>query len=402
MSTARTADFLIVGGGVIGLTIGLELKRRRPDAAVTLIEKEDACGMHASGRNSGVLHAGFYYTADSLKARFTKAGNRAWSAYCEARGLRINRCGKLVVARSAQELAGLDELSRRARANGVELAALTADEARRIEPRVRTHERALFSPTTASVDPAELIAALTTDALALGLTIRTATAYRGTTRGAVRTSAGRFAAGYLINAAGLYADRIARDYGFGERYRILPFRGLYLEGNGGSRPPRTHVYPVPDLGQPFLGVHFTVTVTGHATIGPTAIPAFWREHYGGMANFDPRECAEILACEAGLLLSNEGDFRSLAWSEVRKYSRRRLVRLAAELVEGTEPAAYRRWGPAGIRAQLFDRQTRRLEMDFRYEGDDRSFHVLNAVSPGFTCALPFAAHVTDCIERLGA
>jgi len=398
--TAGTADFLIIGGGVIGLTIALELKRRHPEAAVTLIEKENDCGVHASGRNSGVLHAGFYYTADTLKARFTKAGNRAWTAYCEARGLRINRCGKLVVARNAGELPVMDELVRRARANGIELQELTAEEARLIEPRVRTYERALFSPTTSSVDPAEVMAAVVGDARALGITICTSTAYRGAEAGGVRTAAGRVAAGYVINAAGLYADRIARDYGFGERYRILPFKGLYLYGNGGSRPPQTHIYPVPDLRQPFLGVHFTLTAAGNVKIGPTAIPAFWRQHYGGLANFDLGECAEILARQAGLLFSNAGDFRSLAWSEVRKYSRRRIVELAAELVQGTRPAQYRRWGQAGIRAQLLDLETRTLDMDFRCLGDDRSFHVLNAVSPGFTCAMPFAAYVVDRIEEL--
>ncbi|HEY6209281.1 MAG TPA: FAD-dependent oxidoreductase [Gemmatimonadales bacterium] len=400
MSTAGTADFLIIGGGVIGLTIALELKRRHPQAAVTLIEKENDCGVHASSRNSGVLHAGFYYTADTLKARFTKAGNRAWTAYCEARGLRINRCGKLVVARNAGELPVMDELVRRARASAIELQELTPEEARLIEPRVRTYERALFSPTTSSVAPAEVMAAVVADARALGITIRTSTAYRGAEAGSVRTSAGRVAAGYVINAAGLYADRIARDYGFGERYRILPFKGLYLYGNGGSRPPQAHVYPVPDLRQPFLGVHFTLTAAGDVKIGPTAIPAFWRQHYGGLANFDLGECAEILARQAGLLFSNAGDFRSLAWNEVRKYSRRRIVELAAELVAGTRPAQYRKWGPAGIRAQLLDLETKTLDMDFRCLGDDRSFHVLNAVSPGFTCAMPFAAYVVDRIEEL--
>jgi len=402
MSTAGAADFLVIGGGIIGVTIVLELKRRHPDAAVTLIEKEADCGMHASRRNSGVLHAGFYHAADSLKARFTKQGNRALTAYCAARGLRINRCGKLVVARHAGELPALDELVRRARAHDVELEELTADEARCIEPRVCTHERALFSPTSSSVDPAEVMGALVTDARAQGVTIQTSTAYLGAQRDGVRTTTGRLAAGYVINAAGLHADRIARDYGFGERYRILPFKGLYLCGNGTHLPPRTHVYPAPDLRQPFLGVHFTVTVAGNATIGPTAIPGLWREHYRGFANFNLRECAEIIACQAGLFLSNDFDFRSLAWSELRKYSRQRMVRLAAELMRGTRLAQYPRWGHAGIRAQLFDITTRTLEMDFRCEGDDRSFHVLNAVSPGFTCAMPFAAYVTDQIERLTA
>jgi len=294
----------------------------------------------------------------------------------------------------------MDELVRRARANGIELQELTPEEARLIEPRVRTYERALFSPTTSSVDPAEVMAAVVGDARALGITICTSTAYRGAEAGGVRTSAGRVGAGYVINAAGLYADRIARDYGFGERYRILPFKGLYLYGNGGSRPPQTHIYPVPDLRQPFLGVHFTLTAAGDVKIGPTAIPAFWRQHYGGLANFDLGECAEILARQAGLLFSNAGDFRSLAWSEVRKYSRRRIVELAAELVAGTRPAQYRKWGAAGIRAQLLDLETGTLDMDFRCLGDDRSFHVLNAVSPGFTCAMPFAAYVVDRIEEL--
>jgi len=400
MTTAGAADFLVIGGGIIGVAIGLEVKRRHPTAAVTLIEKERDCGVHASKHNSGVLHAGFYHAADSLKARFTKEGNRALTAYCAQRGLRINRCGKLVVARNEEELPALDELMRRARAHGVELERLSAEEARMIEPRVRTHERALFSPTSSSVDPVEVMDALVTDARAQGITIQTSTAYLRAEPGGVRTTTGRLAAGYVINAAGLHADRIARDYGFGERYRILPFKGLYLYGNGACLPPRTHVYPAPDLRRPFLGVHFTVTVAGNAKIGPTAIPGLWREHYRGFANFNLRECAEIIACQAGLFVSNDFDFRSLAWSELRKYSRRRIVRLAAELVAGTRLAEYPEWGHAGIRAQLFDVKTRTLEMDFRCEGDDRSFHVLNAVSPGFTCAIPFAAHVSDEIERL--
>ena len=392
-------DFLVIGGGIIGVTIALEVRRRFPDASVVLIEKEPACGLHASGRNSGVLHAGFYYTADSLKARFTRDGNRELAAYCRERGLPINPCGKLVVARNAAEHAGLDELLRRARNNGVTLESISADDARKIEPRVKTHERALFSPTTSSVDPGAVMGSLVRDLQQAGVQVRTGVAYLRLGRGAVSTSAGLLQPGYVINAAGLYADRVARDFEFSRDYRMLPFKGVYLYGDHGAEPLCTNVYPVPDLANPFLGVHFTVTVDGHVKIGPSAMPAFWREQYQGLGNFRPAECADILRREAGLFLRNDFGFRGLALRELRKYSRRHLVSLASELVSAVQPEHYRRWGEPGIRAQLVNIRERKLEMDFRCEGDGHSFHVLNAVSPAFTCALPFSRHVVGEIER---
>lgn len=396
----RCTDFLVVGGGIVGISLALQLKRRHPDSRVTLIEKEAGCGLHASGRNSGVLHAGFYYTADSLKARFTRDGNRQLTAYCLEQGLRVNRCGKLVVAKTPADLPGLAELLRRGRAGGIPLEEVSVEEARRIEPRVKTCERALFSPSTSSVDPAAVVASLERDLRSQGITVVTGTAYLGRSGTEVRTSAGTVASGYVVNAAGLYADRVARDYGFGERYQILPFKGLYLRAARGSPGFRTHIYPVPDLKAPFLGVHVTVTADGAVKIGPTAVPALWREHYHGVRSFSLAECVATLSLEAGLFLRNEVDFRRLAVRELRKCSRRALAALASELAEGIRPEDYLQWGRPGIRAQLFDLKERKLEMDFRFEGDDRSFHVLNAVSPAFTCALPFSAYLVDQIEQL--
>lgn len=392
-------DILIIGGGIIGITLALEARRRLPDAQITLIEKEPECGLRASGRNSGVLHAGFYYSADSLKAKLTREGNRRLTAYCLERELQIHRCGKLVVARNEGELAGLDELLRRAQMNGVVLEPVSAEEVREIEPRARTFHRALFSPTTSSVDPVEVMRSLVRDARTAGILIRTGTAYLGRTAHGIRTSEGTLVPGFLINAAGLYADRIARDFGFSERHRILPFKGLYLYGDAGEESLRTHIYPVPELDYPFLGVHFTVTVDGRTKIGPTAMPAFWREQYRGWERFAWDELIEILRRETSLFLRDDFGFRRLAVREVRKYGRRRLVREAAELVAGVDPRRYRQWGRPGIRAQLVDLAHRRLEMDFRFEGDDRSLHVLNAVSPAFTCAFPFAELLFDEIER---
>jgi L-2-hydroxyglutarate oxidase LhgO len=396
----NTADFLVVGGGIVGLSIARELKSRFPDTRVVLLEKEPDCGLHASGRNSGVLHAGFYYTADSLKARFAREGNRILHDYCQRRKIPVNRCGKLVVARDAADLPQLDELERRGKANGVELKSVTAAEAKAIEPRVRTFERALFSPTTSTADPAQVLGSMKQDALDQGIIIHQNAAYLGRANGRLATRAGDFQAGFLVNAAGLYADRVARDFGFSEDYRIVPFKGIYLYSDEPPGALRTNVYPVPDLRNPFLGVHFTVTVAGKSKIGPTAIPAFWREQYKGLENFKFNEFAEILFRDLGLLLFAGFDFKRLAAEETLKYFRRRLVSLASPLVEGVKLEDYRHWGKPGIRAQLMNIKTRKLEMDFVIQGDAKSMHVLNAVSPAWTCSIPFAGYVCDQVQKL--
>lgn len=395
----RTVDFLVVGGGIIGISVARELRRRHPDALVQVLEKEAACGRHASGRNSGVLHAGFYYTADSLKARFTRDGNAALRAYCEDRGLPLNRCGKLVVARSAADLPQLDELLRRAAANGVVLEGIDAADARRIEPRAKTFERALWSPNTATADPAAVLAAMRDDAEREGVRFAVGTSFRRRRGDAIETSQGRWSAGYVVNCGGLHADRIARQFGFSRHYAILPFKGLYLLGDEPAGSLRTNIYPVPDLRNPFLGVHFTVTVDGRTKIGPTAIPAFWREQYAGCGGFSLRDAAEIVRLQVGLFCSAGFEFRRLAREEFAKCDRGHLVALAAELADAVRVEQFRRWGRPGIRAQLLDTRTRQLVMDFVIEGDARSMHVLNAVSPGWTCAIPFAAHVVDEIGR---
>ena len=396
----KTTDFLIIGAGIIGLNLALSLKRRYPDASITLLDKENSSGAHASGRNSGVLHAGFYYTADSMKARFTREGNRLLTEYCLERGLSINRCGKLVVAQDESDLAGLDELVSRGRNNGVSLEQISVAEAREIEPRVKTIDRALYSPTTSSVDPKEILASLEKDAEAAGIKVRYNTSYIRQTSMGVETSTGTISAGYIVNTAGLYADKIARDFGFSEDYAILPFKGLYLYSEEPVGSVRTNIYPVPNLENPFLGVHYTISVDGKIKIGPTAIPAFWREHYSGLTNFRSSEFLEIITREAELFIRNSFGFRTLAFHEIQKYFRSKMVALAANMLDGVSPDQYRHWGKPGIRAQLFDLKNHKLEMDFRFEGDNRSFHVLNAVSPAFTCSMPFSQYLVDEIERL--
>jgi L-2-hydroxyglutarate oxidase len=355
----------VIGGGVIGLSVARELKRRERGARVVVIEKERACGMHASGRNSGVLHAGFYYSPDSLKARFTRSGNERMTEYCLGRGLPINRCGKLVLATSDEELPRLDELYRRGIANGVTLEMLSAADAGAIEPRAIVHERAIWSPNTSTVDPHAVMDALVRDATAEGIEIRTATPFTP-----------RLHAGYVINAAGLGAVSIARAFGFARHYRMLPFRGLYLYSNERPGALRTNLYPVPDPRFPFLGVHFTVAVDGSIKIGPTARPSL---------------------LHGALLLATNPELRAHAVEELRKTFRTHIVKRASVLARGIRIDDYVQWGKPGIRAQLYDTRNRALVMDFVIEHDARSLHVLNAVSPGFTCAMSFAEYVADRI-----
>jgi L-2-hydroxyglutarate oxidase LhgO len=196
----------------------------------------------------------------------------------------------------------------------------------------------------------------------------------------------------------LYADKIAQDFGFSQRFRIMPFKGLYLKSDEPPGAFRTNVYPVPDLRNPFLGVHVTVQVDGHVKLGPTAIPALWREQYNGVKNFRAREFFEIASRSASFFAASDFDFKRLAMTEVRKYSRHRMVSLASSLAHGITEANFRHWSKPGIRAQLVDIKARKLEMDFVLEGDSKSMHVLNAVSPGWTCSIPFSRYVVQEIK----
>ncbi len=389
-------DFLIIGGGIIGLNIAKNLKERDSTYKIVLIDKEPELAMHSSGRNSGVLHAGFYYSADSLKAKFTRDGNRAMHEFCEKRGLHINKCAKVVIATDEEELEGLKELKKRGDINGVELSWIDEDELHTKYPNIKTYKKALFSPTTSTVDPKELTLEFGKVIEEMGVTILTNTAYKKRISDSeVLTSQGSIECKKVINCAGLYADKIAQEYGFAKNYVIIPFKGIYLKDKNNLSHLETNVYPVPNLANPFLGVHYTLTVKNEAKIGPTAIPAFWRENYKGFDNFKLDEMIQILFYEAKLFLTNAFGFRTLAYTEVKKYIKSHLIGLAKNLTKNMDHKGYDSWSTPGIRAQLLDTKTLELVQDFVVEADDNSIHVLNAVSPAFTSSIPFANWVVE-------
>jgi len=395
-------DILIVGAGIIGLSLAREIKERVGGAGIILIDKEPGLGLHASGRNSGVLHAGFYYTPESMKARLTAEGNRLMSEYCLDNGLSFERCGKVVVTTCEDGIATLTELKERGDRNGVRLDLVDEKELADIEPNASTIERALFSPATAAFDPAEVVGHI-----AAGITegggVRICTGERLIARrgsGCVETETMRIEYSHLINSAGLYADRVAHMFGAGLGYTVIPFKGLYMECRDRDLI-GMHVYPVPDLSNPFLGVHFTKAVDGTVRVGPTAMPALWRENYGGTANFHLDELLEILGYEARLFLSNSFNFRGHAIEEMKKYYGGHMIEIASRLVKRIDPGCFGGYMRPGIRAQLLDTQSMRLVMDFVVEEGEMSTHILNAVSPAFTCAFSFAGMVVDGLEERG-
>src|SRR3989338_3838038 len=389
-------DFVIMGAGIIGLTIAYKLKQKDKSFKIAIIDKESEAGLHASGRNSGVLHAGFYYTADSLKAKFTRQGNQALKDYCHQHGIPMCNNGKLVVAKNENDLPGLFELEKRGAHNKVNISLIDEKEAHDIEPKARTFQWALYSPTTSTVDPKLVCQQLTKDLKAQGVRFFFKAPYvkRTINNGILAGTTEIFGKNY-INTAGLFSDKNSRDFCVGEKYRILPFKGVYLESTDPGVGLSTNIYPVPNLNNPFLGVHFTVTPTGKVKIGPTAIPAFWRENYQGLDGFKPSEFFEIILTQMKLFKENSLNFRGLAFEEMRKFNSRYLKKLASKLIRDMDLCSFNHWGKPWIRAQLLEIETLSLVQDFVVEKEENSIHVLNAVSPAFTCSFPFAEWVIE-------
>jgi len=401
-TVSEQADVGIVGGGIVGLALADAWLARNPKDRVVVFDKEAEVALHASGRNSGVLHAGFYYAPDSLKAQLTRSGNTMLREFCAERGVPVLESGKVVVTQSFDEIPILEALFERGMANGCTLEVVDEKQLHELEPLAQTHGKALWSPLTAVASPAGVTQALAARVVDRGGIVRLGATVTGAGPGWVEVGGTeRIAVGHMINAAGLYADRVAQWFGVGRDYRMLPFKGLYWYGNWPKGKLKRQVYPVPDPRNPFLGVHLTVTVDGLAKIGPTAIPALWREDYGNLSDLDPREMAEIIGLYPRLMTSKHHNFAGLLRTEFPKYVRTHLIKQARGLVPSVDPKDFTRKGKPGVRAQLFHVPTRKLEMDFVVEPGEKSTHMLNAVSPAWTSSLAVGEYVVDRIHSDG-
>jgi len=389
----KKCDFLVLGGGIVGLSIGRELLRTHRNARVVVLEKESTVGAHASGRNSGVLHAGFYYSPDSLKAKFCLEGNYALRSLIAEHGLPINECGKVVVARGEEDLSRLDVLFDRGTANGVRLLREKSSNLHKFEPLATTYKEFLWSSRTAVSNPiavTELIAQLFVNE---GGEIHYNSQACILENGSVDAGANVFRAERVINSAGTNAIHIAHGLGVGQKYSQLPVLGLYKYCDSSELPLRTLVYPVPNPKNPFLGVHFTLTVDQKVKIGPTAIPILGREQYELTGKLDRLDLQSSFQSVWNLFRESPSGLMNLAYTELPKISTRKLVRDGKMLVPSLDDSIKWHKKRPGVRAQLVNLETRAFEMDFVVESKENFVHILNAVSPGWTSAIPFAQHV---------
>ncbi len=380
-------DFAIVGGGIVGLSTGVALSQRYPDATILVLEKEDRWAFHQTGNNSGVIHSGIYYKPGSYKAKFCRDGAQSMVAFCQAHNIPYEVCGKVIVATSAAELPLLENLYQRGVQNGIPVARLTAAAVREIEPHVsclagiRVFSTGIADYKQVCQTYAELIRQRGGE---LRLRTRVDRIINTPTGHVLETNQGAFETRFLINCAGLHSDRIAKLGNVEPNAKIIPFRGEYYE----LTPETRHlvkglIYPVPNPAFPFLGVHFTRMIDGSVHAGPNAVLSFKREGYK-KTDFDRRDFAEIITYPAFWKLAathaNEG-----IQEMIRSFSKaafvRSLQRLIPDLTADDVIPAH-----AGVRAQAL-REDGKLVDDFLIIHGERSVHVCNAPSPAATSSI---------------
>jgi len=393
-------DVIIVGGGIVGLAVALEITRRFPRLRLLLLEKEDRVGRHQSGHNSGVIHSGIYYKPGSLKAKLCVAGAAAMVEFCREHGIPHSVCGKVIVATSQDELRPLEELRRRGEVNSVAGVQLIGPaELRDLEPKA-SGLAALVVPSTAVTDFAAVCDKYAELAVARGGSILTSAEVLNIKRGAneivVETGRGVFSAAYFINCAGLFSDRISRMAGDEPEVMIAPFRGEYYDlVPERSSLVRALIYPVPDPRFPFLGVHFTRRMSGRVDAGPNAVLAFRREGYR-RTDFNLKDLASSLAFP-GFWRMSAKYWRSGLDEVHRSFSKPTFVRALQRLVPAVRDEDLRPGG-SGVRAQALNRDGTLVD-DFKFVQSSKMLHVLNVPSPAATASLLIGRAIVDMASK---
>jgi L-2-hydroxyglutarate oxidase LhgO len=396
-----TYDFIIAGAGVIGLTIAREILLRQPNSKLLILEKETVLGVHASGRNSGILHTGIYYPAETLKAKFCKKGADTLFNYAAEHNIPARKDGKVVVASSEHNAKGLTKLMDNARENGISAELLDEAQIKEIEPHAFAKFGGIYCKDTAVIDSNEVLAKLQAEIIRLGGEFKFSHAIKAIDKQAkqVVSAQGKFGYKYLVNATGSFADNVAKMVGMGEDYKLIPFKGLYYKLNPDQAyRVKGSIYPVPDPDLPFLGVHFTRVISGDVYVGPTAIPALGRENYGLLQGLNVLEASSILAQLARLYGANVQNFRNLVHKELPHLTKSGFLKSACALVDELQPQWLQSTAKVGIRPQLINLKKKQLEMDFLIEKDESSLHVLNSISPAFTSSFAVAEHIVDEIN----
>jgi L-2-hydroxyglutarate oxidase len=396
-------NFCVIGGGIVGLATARALLERRPGASLVLLEKEDALGRHQTGRNSGVIHSGIYYAPGSLKAKLCREGSARTKEFCKAHGIRYEERGKLIVATRDAEVPRLHALQERAGQNGIETELLGAEAIREREPNVIGLE-AIHVPAAAIVSYTEILKAMAAELGAAGAELQLGSAVESIreTGDGVEVVAGGIArhCKQLVACAGIQSDRVARMAGLPIAHRIVPFRGEYFRLNSKlNGVVNAMIYPVPEPGLPFLGIHLTPMIDGSVSVGPNAMLGLSREGYA-KGSIDLRDLVNTLSFPG-------------FWGAISKNIRPGLTELGNTLFKGRYLAECRRYCPSlelgdltpmepGIRAQAIMRDGS-MQHDFLMLETERMLHVCNAPSPAATSALPIGDMIADrLLEQISA
>ncbi len=388
-------DYIIIGGGIVGMSTAMQLLQQKPDAKLLVLEKESQVAEHQTGHNSGVIHAGVYYTPGSLKAKFCLEGNKATKAFCDENNIPYDECGKLLVATNDIEMERMKALWERTEANGIERYWLNAEELKEREPNI-TGIGGIFVPSSGIVSYRRVTEVMADKVREAGGDIEfncEVKALKETdSEVVVTTSRGSFTSKYMISCSGLMADRIVRMLGIKPKFKICPFRGEYYLLKPEHNQVVNHlIYPIPDPSMPFLGVHLTRMIDGTVTVGPNAVMAWKREGYK-KTDISLKDSIEALTypgilkvlkdnLKPGLIEMKNSIFKGGYLKEVNKY---------CPIIKKSDLGAY----PAGVRAQAVSEDGKLVD-DFLFVKTKRTINVCNAPSPAATSAIPIGKHILE-------
>ena len=396
-------DYLIIGGGIVGLSTAWQLQQRKPDSSILLLEKESALALHQTGRNSGVMHAGIYYTPGSLKAKFCKEGVEATLAFCRKHDIKVEQCGKLIVATNEAEQTRLLQLSERSKQNELDVELLDAEALRHLEPNI-VGTGAIHLRTTGIADYPAITRSMSEQFTQSGgnvLLDAEVTDIRESADEIVLTLADGaiYKGGQLIVCGGLMADRLAKLQGIDIDFQIIPFRGEYYQLPPQKSAVVKHlIYPVPNPELPFLGIHLTRMIDGSVTVGPNALQGWKREGYGRL-DISLRDTAAMLSFP-GFWKVMRQNFRSGVREIKNSLWKRGYLQQVRKYCPSIELADLRRYR-TGVRAMAVKRDGT-LVQDFLFEETARSLHVCSAPSPAATSAIPIGAYVCDRVLKQDA
>jgi L-2-hydroxyglutarate oxidase len=392
-------DYIIIGGGIVGVSTAWQLQQRYPDKKVLLLEKESEFATHQTGHNSGVIHAGVYYEPGSLKAKFCRAGVDATINFCQQHNIPFNQCGKLLVATNELEVKRMEALYQRCKKNNIEVELLDKQQLKIEEPNI-TGLGAILVRSTGIVDYQLITIKMAQEFQSLGGECRLNTKVTQLMETAeeirVSTSQGEIASRYLITCSGLMADRVVKMLDIKVDFQIVPFRGEYYQLPANKNTIVNHlIYPIPDPTLPFLGVHLTRMIDGSVTVGPNAVLGFKREGYGKI-NINLRDIKEMMLF-AGfwkVLWKNLSSGLTEFKNSLFKNGYLTLVRKYCPSIELSDLKAY----PAGIRAQAVMNDGS-LVHDFLFANSERTINVCNAPSPAATSAIPIGGYIVDKVDE---